>query len=67
MVKSSHIWRKKEKKITVAKSRELKEKELIAREKNKIKKVTQKVNADDRPLASLLLDDVHARMEWTQF
>ena len=53
--------------MTVAKSRELKEKELIAREKIKIKKVTQKVNADDRPLASLLLDDVHARMEWTQF
>ena len=66
--KSSHVWPKKEKKtITVAKSRELKGKELIAREMNKIKKVSQKVNADDRPLASLLLDDVHASMQSPHF
>ena len=36
---------------------------MIAREKNIIKKKTQKVNEDDMPLASFLLDDVHARME----
>ena len=59
--------KKRKKTITVAKSRELKEKELIAWEKNEIKKVSQKVNADDRLLASPLLDDVHARMEWPQF
>ena len=55
--------RRLKKKRTVAKSREWKEKEMIAREKNIIKKKTQKVNEDDMPLASFLLDDVHARME----
>ena len=55
--------RVRKKTITVAKLRELKEKELIAWEKNKIKKVSQKVNTDDRPLVSLLLDNVHTRME----
>jgi len=55
--------KKKKKTLTVAKSREWKEKEMIARERNIIKKVSQKVNEDDMPLASFLLDDVHARME----
>ena len=63
MVKSSHVWPKEKKKKTVAKSREWKEKEMIAQKKNKIKKESQKVNEDDMPLASFLLDDVHACME----
>ena len=64
LVESSHVWPKEEKKtLTVAKSREWKEKEMIAWEKNKIKKESQKVNEDDMPLASFLLDNVHARME----
>ena len=50
-------------KLTASKSREWKEKEMIAWEKNEIKKESQKVNEDDMPLASFLLDDVHARME----
>ena len=59
----SRLAERREKKTTVAKSREWKEKEMIAWEENKIKKESQKVNEDDMPLASFLLDDVHARME----
>ena len=59
----SHLAKRRKKTLTLAKSQEWKEKEMIAREKNKIKKESQKVNEDDMPLASFLLDDVHARME----
>ena len=59
---SSHVWPKKETKpLTVVRSKELKEKEMIAWEKNEIKNFPQKVHADDRLSASLLLDNVHAQ------